>query len=422
MPTSSSAVSDVSAAHRAGDPLDAVLGQTAAIRRLRDAVRNDRMHHAWILHGPAGVGKRTCAMALGRWLLKPDLEVVPEVTDEVVNPLELVKATGDPNLHFVVKELATQSRESGIRSRKLASFPVEVIREFLIERVAIKAVGDATAPDLNQGALIGLEATAVATPVVSKVFIVDEAETLNPTSQNALLKTLEEPPAGTVLILITSSEDRLLPTIRSRCQRVGFVPLADDVLREWIVAHRVDGFPDDKIEWLVAHAMGSPGRALTAMRWGLHEWADRVEMAFTSAQRGRPDGYLGADMKKLIDGYAEAWVSEKHEVMRYDGAKPRKVKEPVRPNASKDTANKTAADLMWSVLAGHARLEIQKRVDQLSEAGTQADPIAGDAVLGPWLAVIDAIEHGRSLAQSNVNLALVCDYVACAIGEKLAVN
>jgi DNA polymerase-3 subunit delta' len=82
---------------------------------------------------------------------------------------------------------------------------------------------------------------------------------MNPSAQNALLKTLEEPPARTILILTTSGEDQLLPTVRSRCLRVPFAPLPLAVLVDRLIAE--DHLPATEARWRAALALGSLERA-----------------------------------------------------------------------------------------------------------------------------------------------------------------
>jgi DNA polymerase III subunit delta' len=95
-----------------------------------------------------------------------------------------------------------------------------------------------------------------------RVFIVDDADALMGPAQNALLKTLEEPPAGSVFILVTSRPDVLLPTVRSRCPRVRFGPLtASEVAGVLVDAHR---YPEREARAAAAVAGGSVGRALRA--------------------------------------------------------------------------------------------------------------------------------------------------------------
>ena len=94
----------------------------------------------------------------------------------------------------------------------------------------------------------------------TKIVIVDDADTMNIAAANAFLKTLEEPPGDSVLILISSRPDRLPATIRSRCSRVNFFPLSlgpcKQVLREKV--------PDEELETLARLSMGKPGLALSS--------------------------------------------------------------------------------------------------------------------------------------------------------------
>ncbi|MEL7087151.1 MAG: hypothetical protein AAGL98_01715, partial [Planctomycetota bacterium] len=223
--------------------MDAILGQTHALDQLHAQLTSGRVHHAQIFHGPAGVGKFTTALALAKVLLchAPERDLAGRVTacggcvscltfrpaPEEAGPDATPGAgagaaagagagagafpgVAHPDLHVVNKELARYSDDRQVRDRKLTSIPVDVLRTALIEPAYLGA-------QLNHG----------------KVFIVDEAELLNAAGQNVLLKTLEEPPTpddntgggGTTIILVTANEDRLLPTIRSRCQRIAFVPL-----------------------------------------------------------------------------------------------------------------------------------------------------------------------------------------------------
>lgn len=93
-----------------------------------------------------------------------------------------------------------------------------------------------------------------------RVIIIAEAERMNPTTANTLLKTLEEPPPWATLILVTANEAALLPTILSRCQIVRFSPLAPEELEALLVARH--GFPPDRAALLSAVAGGGIARAL----------------------------------------------------------------------------------------------------------------------------------------------------------------
>jgi DNA polymerase III subunit delta' len=97
----------------------------------------------------------------------------------------------------------------------------------------------------------------------ARVFIIDEAERMNEQASNALLKTLEEMPATSHVVLITARLDALLPTVRSRCQIVRFAPLSADEIEKHLTQHRKPPLPSDKIKLLARVARGSLSRALS---------------------------------------------------------------------------------------------------------------------------------------------------------------
>jgi DNA polymerase-3 subunit delta' len=367
--------------------MDRILGQTHALDQLRAQLASGRVHHAQIFHGPVGVGKFTTAIAFARVLLchhrERDLAGRVSACGGCPSCLTFRRDESEadtmahPDLHIVNKELARYSDDRQVRDRKLTSIPVDVLRTALLEPAH-------RAAQLNHG----------------KVFIVDEAELLNAAGQNALLKTLEEPPTpeqggGTTVILVTANEDRLLPTIRSRCQRIGFVPLPDDVLDRHLQEHGQSLTPVER-SWLVRYAQGSLGRVRLVLDYRLTEWADVVLPQLDQLERGRPAPRLGADLAERINGFAEAWV--KH-----------------HDNASKEAANKLAAGLMFSLIAVHAR----QRIAQRAEDCDPADPESAEALLEPWLGVIEALRTAESRLLSNVNLGLVCDGLGTQIALRL---
>jgi DNA polymerase-3 subunit delta' len=117
-----------------------------------------------------------------------------------------------------------------------------------------------------------------------RIFIIDSAEDLGEQAQDALLKTLEEPPPSAVLILVTAYPDVLRPTIQSRCRRLRFGPLAEaDVAR---VLARREGIDARQAQSLAAASGGSVGRALAAQAGSLDEDRDAA-FALVAASRGR---------------------------------------------------------------------------------------------------------------------------------------
>jgi len=375
--------------------MDHVLGQAHAIDLLDRQLSTGRRHHALIFHGPVGVGKFTTALAYARILLCHDTQanLTGRVTAcDACDSCRLLRAiqgevdteteadddthgltTGHPDLHVIRKELARFSDDRTVRDRKLTRIPVEVLRGALIEPAYLAA-------KLGGG----------------KVFIVDEAELLNPAGQNALLKTLEEPPGGTTIILVTGHEDRLLPTIRSRCMRIAFNSLPDDAVGGWC-DRDAEGLNAEQRRALVRFAAGSLGRAQVITRFGLMSWFDSVLPALDRAAQGRMTPGLGQELFGFIDTFAGDWVK-------------------AHANASKEAANKQGADLMWSMIATHAR----HRLAELTEHCDPADPAAGETMLAPWLGVIDATQQAQKLLGSNVNLSIVCDHTAVAVMHALA--
>ncbi|MCA9298664.1 MAG: AAA family ATPase [Phycisphaerales bacterium] len=307
-------------------PLDEVVGHARARETLQRAMRSGRIHHAWIFHGPVGVGKCTLALAFGAMLLDPtaapnlagDIDVDPESPTQ-----RLIRAGSHPDFHLVTKELARYHADSKIRERKLTTIPKEVIEDHLLK------------PSRLSGSTTG--------GMASKVFIVDEAELLaqNAAAQNALLKTLEEPAPGTVIILVTSSEERLLPTIRSRSQRVAFAPLTDDEMRRWIGDR-----PVPRAGLLLAG--GSPGMLEMLTESGLLEWHVQLEPALDQLASGRYVPDLAPTMASLVDAWAVQWV-ESHE------------------NASKDAANKQGVRHMLRLVSEDRRRRLRHATEDPDE-------------------------------------------------------
>lgn len=376
---------------RVTDRMDHILGQSRAVEVLRAALDHDRLHHAYIFHGPVGVGKFTTALAFARVLLchapQSDLAGRVEACGGCASCRYFTSAQGGeghPDVHLVRKELAAVSDDAQLRRKKQTNIPVDLIRQHV--------VGGET-----QGGKF-YDAAAYLKPVMGhgKVFIIDEAELLEEESQNALLKTLEEPPVGTYLILVTSSEDRLAVTVRSRCQRVGFVSLSDEVVRQWVGA-RDHGLTDEQVEWLIVFADGSLGRASLGLEYQLYEWPAAIVPTLEGLAAGQVEVGLGVKLAKMIDDFAARWVKD-------------------HPNASKEAANRRAAGLAWSVIAHHAR----RQLAQAARNAPAGDVDAVQTLVGPWLRVIASLDLAERELAANLNLGLVCDHLASLVERSLA--
>lgn len=349
-------------------PLDRVLGQQRALGTMDSALRSGRVHHAWIFHGPSGVGKFTAALAFAGVLLDPTSAVglTGQFGPDPDSQFQQMLARGaHPDLHVVVKELARFSADAGVRSRKLASIPRGVIDEHLI--------GPAT-----------LRATIQPGGLASKVFIIDEAELMGSVVQNAVLKTLEEPPEGTVIILVTSSEERLLPTIKSRCQRVAFTPLDDESMGQWLAHCGLELNPAEH-DWLLRYSAGSPGRLVRAHESGMFAWQQSVGPMLEELDRGGYPLTLAGTMSSFVDDWARAWVKQG---------------DPLGENRSKDNANRIGARRMLVLVAEHYRGQLAED----SERNRAAD-------------AIDRVAQAERTLASNVQVQFVMEELVAGLAR-----
>lgn len=196
-----------------------------------EALRGGRLHHAWLIGGPEGIGKATLAFRFARRLLAG---VPPEPTlalDPAHPVFRRVAASGHADL-IVVEKGYDEARK---RMRRVIQ--VDEVRR-------IKS-------------FMGL------TPAEGgwRVAIIDGAEDLNQSAFSALLKILEEPPPRALLLLVCAAPGRLPATIHSRCRRLSLHPLADHAMTE-LLARYLPEMAEAERGRLMQLAEGSPGRAL----------------------------------------------------------------------------------------------------------------------------------------------------------------
>ncbi|MCC6679000.1 MAG: hypothetical protein IT436_17885 [Phycisphaerales bacterium] len=355
-------------------PLSSIQGQDRALATLDAALRSGRLHHAWIFHGPSGVGKFTTALAFAAVLLDPTSteSLSGGIQPDPDSPVQRLLASGThPDLHIITKELSIFSEDADVRKSKQITIPKNVIDTHLLGPAALS-------PTLRH----------TPAPRASKVFIVDEAELLdrspnNAPTQNAILKTLEEPPPGTVIILVTSSEDRLLPTIRSRCQRVGFGPLEPAAMRKWMAGRGLEVEARLR-DWLIGFSEGSPGVLLAAIEGGFYAWFQALEPMLDTTQRGGYDPDLGPTMARLADDWAKAWV-EANEL------------------ASKESANRAGARWILRLLSAWLRGGLRRA----ESASRHAE-------------AIDLVRQAERRLDSSVQLAFVMESLSAELAGLFA--
>ena len=235
-----------------------LFGHDAAEAAFLDAFNSGRLHHGWLITGPRGVGKATLAWRIARFLL-----ATPDADDGGLfgapPPPESLNVDPDhPVSHriqaFAEPGLAAITRSYNDRGRLRGEIVVDDVRK------------------LN--AFFGLSATDGGRRVV----IIDAADEMNVSAANALLKMLEEPPARTILLLISHQPSRLLPTIRSRCRTLRLAPLGAGDMQAALAQAGVE-LPEGS-DHLAALAAGSVGDALRLVSLkGLELYRDLTALA-----------------------------------------------------------------------------------------------------------------------------------------------
>lgn len=257
--------------------LGAIRGHQRIRDFLRAAVADDRLPHALLFAGADGVGKRSVALALAAWLL---CEAETDDACGLCAACRQVAAGSHPDLQVLA--VASGKKEIGVdRARDVKRF---------------------TQLRPLRGSV--------------KIALINDAHMLTVAAQNALLKTLEEPPEHSLLILVANNPDALLPTVRSRCQRVQFSPLPDDTVIE--ILTRDHGLAPATAQQLAAFAEGSPGRALALRRCvgstddalqlaGLAD-ARYVDLVRFANQIGLPEADTGMKLELLLAQLRDAAV------------------------------------------------------------------------------------------------------------------
>jgi DNA polymerase-3 subunit delta' len=223
-------------------PFSELIAQDRALSPLRSALRRGALHHAYLFGGPEGVGKARAARLLAQ-AANCEGPGAPSQGDAcgACGPCRKIEKGIHPDVVHLAEERAMA--KAGTWEPKAGRTPsrdivVDQVRDLVDRRLSLKRFEGRR-----------------------RFVIVDPADAMNPQAQNALLKTLEEPPEDTTLVLVAASPDALLPTIRSRCLRVPFAPISAEVLAARLVA---EGHPPEKARLAAALAGGSLGRALAA--------------------------------------------------------------------------------------------------------------------------------------------------------------
>ena len=212
-----------------------VWGHIAATQSLQSEVRTNKVSHAYLLAGADGVGKKAIALAFAQALCCSTERPDRAVPCGGCSGCRRIGRGAHPDVQVV--SLKTQADVAEKSGSKNTSLTIDTVR-------SLRA----------SAALLPMEATR-------RVVIVDDAETLQGVAQEALLKTLEEPPAAVTIILLANDAAALLPTIRSRCQVFQLQPVGSAAIAEGLATM---GIPDGLARELAVLAAGRPGWAVRA--------------------------------------------------------------------------------------------------------------------------------------------------------------
>jgi len=370
-----------------------IVGQDAALVQLQRAAAGGRRPHALIFVGPEGVGRRTTAVEFARYLLcespaeRKNAGRLAGLDDGFVlrqgcgacRSCRSLEAGTHADLHVVYKELGRYHDDPRVRERKMQALGIEVVRDFLIAPAYRASAG-------GRGV----------------VFIVREADLMSLPAHNALLKTLEEPPAGVTILLICTNLADLLPTTRSRCQIVRFAPLPAEFVAETLAA---DGIaPAEARFWSVA-AGGSIGRAQRLAAEGLYAFARDLPSRLAGLDVRDAPG-LAETLRKAMDKLAKRFQRRDEDL-------------------AATLANRQAGQIILGLIATAYR-------DALSVAAGASQPLAhadqADAIrriaerLGPTgLAdVLAELARLEGALWRNVGIRLLWDSIAVACAAPAA--
>jgi DNA polymerase-3 subunit delta' len=351
------------------------------IAALAAQIRKEDVPHAWLLAGPRGSGKRSAAVAMAAAL---DCEVEPNVGCGRCSACLRISRHRYPDVHHVVPEGPL--------------IPVATIREQVI-------------PEAYRSPFEGRR----------KVFVIEEAERMNPEAQNALLKTLEEPQPDTVFILISDRSEELLDTVRSRCRTIHLEPVPETRIVELLTAEgaspaeallaarlsdgdiemaRAFAFDEDTRErrrlWLsIPRRLASPLDALDAAA----EIAAEAKEAVKVRERGQK-----AEIEELADAMGEGrgTATVRNALLKRHKRELRRLEEQVL-----GASLYTLASFYRDVLAlRRGGTEAVANTDVLDELQGWADADASDSAI---LRAVETCVATRTSLTTNANPALAIE-------------
>ncbi|MBT5028140.1 MAG: DNA polymerase III subunit delta' [Nitrospinaceae bacterium] len=254
---------------------NSVLGQSQPKKILHNALQNNSVAHAYLFYGQESVGKKKLAIALAKTLNCKGSDPL-EACGECDSCLKIERRV-HPDFFFIEPEKSTPTaREAVIK--------IDAIRELQKKLGFLPYEGK------------------------KKVVVVDSAELMNPQAANSFLKTLEEPPSATVLILVSSNPNRLLPTLLSRCQGIQFHRLSPTHIREIIqsqYAEAGESLTEVELDFHTQRAQGSVNQAMAENLAEMEALREQLLDVLENVSFNRMD---------IVFGFAKAWARQTNQL------------------------------------------------------------------------------------------------------------
>lgn len=232
--------------------MTALIGHDDVWRQFSSALAGGKLHHGWILAGPRGIGKASFALRAAAALVDPESRYG-----------SMIARGSHPDI-LTIKRLPKEPPKEDEEPDPDA----ELKRSISIDQIRRLQMALTTRPGLAD----------------KRAVIIDAADDMERSGANALLKSLEEPPAGTYFLLVSHASDRLLPTVRSRCQLLRFEPLSDDAMVSALRLAAPDASTGD-IAALVKAGNGAPGQAIDFLGLDMGALEDAMTSIITSGDK-----------------------------------------------------------------------------------------------------------------------------------------
>ncbi len=318
-----------------------ILGQSQPKKILANALQNSSVAHAYLFYGPESIGKKKLAITLAKALNCKGTDPL-DACNECESCGKIERGTHPDFFYLEPMKTTSTSREAVIK--------IEMIRELQRKLAYLPYEGK------------------------TKVVVIDSAELMNLKTMNSFLKTLEEPPSSTVLLLISSNPSRMLPTLLSRCQGIQCHSLASSDIRTIIRSQPEEPLTESELDFRVQRSQGSVDRALAENLEQIEKLREQLLAVLEKVSFDRID---------IMFNFAKAWAKHTEQL------------QPVL-----DELSGLIRDLAL-YRSGCTQSDIQN-----GDLSAKMIPIAQTCSLKDWLDRFTAVRNTQVALSSNANAQL----------------